>query len=100
MAQTEKGGRDRRRARRYAVNQPGTLRYAAGSVDCTVMNVSAGGALVEAGATVALQSEVNLIVPQWGRFAATVVRVARESLGLMFTADLPGTTQVPDPAPG
>ena len=100
MAQTGQGGRDRRRARRYAVNQPGTLRHAAGSVDCTVRNVSAGGALVEAGTTVALQSEVNLVIPQWGRFAARVVRVTRESLGLMFTADLPETTQAFEPAPG
>ncbi len=100
MTQTEKEGRDRRRARRYAVNQPGTLQHAAGSVDCTVRNFSAGGALVEAGASLPLRSEVSLIVPQWGRFAATVVRVARESLGLMFTTNLPGTTQILEPAPG
>lgn len=93
-------GRDRRRARRYAVNQPGTLRHAAGSVDCTVRNLSAGGALVEAGATLPLQSEVNLVILPWGRFAATVVRVARERFGLMFTADLSGASQVLKPAPG
>jgi hypothetical protein len=78
---------ERRESSRYQANEAATLWYRGKSFACTVLNVSAGGALVESSFVPSVGAAVDLDVVKWGQFPAKVVHVTGDHLGLMFLSD-------------
>jgi hypothetical protein len=78
---------ERRETSRYQVNEAATLWHDGQSYACTVLNVSAGGALVESSFVPSVGAAVALDVVKWGQFPAKVVHVTGDHLGLMFLPD-------------
>lgn len=75
---------ERRGDKRYSLAQSGTLWYGGEPFACSVINISAGGALLEVGVAPAVGQNVLLHVPDWGRFGAEVVHGIQDILGLAF----------------
>ncbi len=56
---------------------------------CTVVEISADGAQVEASLSPLEHPSVELEVPKVGRFAGDIVRVEGSRIGIKFRAELP-----------
>ncbi len=80
----KKGWSERRRFKRYGINRPGTIWLGEHRVESTVINLSAGGALLEAPPDNPSQGRVMVDLPGIGRCAADIVRVGSERLGIKF----------------
>jgi hypothetical protein len=78
---------ERRESSRYQANEAATLSYRGESFTCTVLNVSAGGALVESSFVPSVGAAVDLDVVKWGQFPAKGAHVTGDRLGLMFLSD-------------
>ncbi len=78
---------ERRRHQRYAIGEAGALWIQDQAFDCTVVNISAGGALVEVDPRAAPGESVRLEIPNWGNFEAVVRRRERQYLALTFLPD-------------
>ncbi len=79
---------ERRRAHRRQVNRPTTLTAGSRTVACSLLDLSPGGALVEAPTRLMPGETVHLDVPNRGPSPASVVRVAGRRIGLRFVAPL------------
>ncbi len=94
---------ERRKHRRYPMVETGTLWFRGVPFVCTVVDVSADGAQVEASLSPLEHPSIELEVPKLGRFAGDIVRVEGSRLGIKFRSELPavprkaGTTpETPD----
>ena len=80
---------ERRKHRRYRVMETGTLWFRGAPFVCTVVDISADGAQVEASLSPLEHSSVELEVPKLGRFAGDIVRVEGSRMGIKFRSELP-----------
>ena len=81
---------ERRESTRYQIKQPATLLSGGKLFACTVINASAGGALVEASFVPEMGALVVLDVVSWARLEAEVVHVKGRLVGLKFLNDSAG----------
>jgi hypothetical protein len=79
--------RERRQDRRYLIGTAATLWHRGEAFDCTVVDISAGGALVEVGIRPEAGQRVRLHVPHWGSFEAEVKRRDGRHLALAFAPE-------------
>lgn len=86
---------DRRTSRRFAVPLDGTLFGPSGAAwRCEVLELSAGGARVQAPGFPAAATAVTLYVTRIGPIEAEVLEAAGETLRLQFAADAPRRGQI------
>ena len=89
--QTPNGGpaSERRGDVRYAIGETGALWRGEMRSDCTVINLSATGALVETSDAPQVGDTVELRIANWGQFPARVLYRRQNRLGLAFTSRNP-----------
>ncbi len=80
-------GHERRDEKRYRLAECGNLWYRGRPFTCTVINISASGALIEVGVAPAVGQKVVLNGVHWGLFEAEIVHGSEDRLGIKFTAD-------------
>jgi len=92
---------DRRRFRRQAVIWDAAMLEQEKTVDCTVLNLSAGGAKIMIDRTDITSSRVTLRIPQCGVFVCEVAWRHGHTMGLRFLED-PASVQrvLADTLPG
>ncbi len=90
---------ERRGDVRYAIGESGALWHGELRSDCTVINLSATGALVEASDAPAVGETVELRIANWGQFPATVLYRQQTRLGLVFTSRNPCESDATAPKP-
>jgi hypothetical protein len=69
---------------RYAIGESGVLWRDGHRADCTVINISATGALVETSSAPPEGAKVELRIANWGQFPAEVLHHRQNRLGLRF----------------
>lgn len=84
MNDTRPHGSERRRHPRHEVDLPTHIVINGRAIGCRLIDVSRGGALVAAPATVTVGDRVMLQVPGSGDVVATVVRTTPISFALAF----------------
>ena len=87
MSEGRPKSKDKRREERQAVKLPALLSTAAGEVTCEVLNISPGGAKVEAQGEFDKHAEVTLSFDDYGRFDGRVVWRQAKFHGLQFKGD-------------
>ena len=80
---------ERRKHRRYPMMETGTLWFRGVPFVCTVVDVSADGAQVEASLSPLEHPSIELEVPKLGRFTGDIVRVEGSRIGIKFHSGLP-----------
>ncbi len=80
---------ERRKHRRYPMMEMGTLWFRGVPFVCTVVDVSADGAQVEASLSPLEHPSIELEMPKLGRLAGDIVRVEGSRIGIKFHAELP-----------
>lgn len=88
MERPRPAGRERRRHPRHVVDLPTRIVIDGRAVGCRLIDVSRGGALVEAPATVTVGDRVQLQIPGSGAVVATVVRTTPISFALAFAGTI------------
>lgn len=79
---------ERRGQTRVPVRQPGTITHKDKPYDCMVLNVSAGGVLMQTDAELQVGEVIHLQVEEWGHYECEVRRHADEGYGLMFLKEI------------
>ena len=99
--QTSNGGSasERRGDVRYAIGETGALWRGEMRSDCTVINLSATGALVETSDAPPVGDTVELRIANWGQFPARVLYRQQNRLGLTFTSRNPCESDAATPRP-
>lgn len=99
--QTPNGGpaSEQRGDVRYAIGESGALWRGEVRSDCTVINLSATGALVETSFTPRIGDAVELRIANWGQFPARVLYRRQNRLGLAFTSRNPCESDAVTPQP-
>ena len=77
-------GAERRKHKRYRIEERGIIRNQGISSSCVVHNFSEGGALLESDVLLSEGAEVEVQSATLGRLAATVVRVGKNRLMVRF----------------
>ena len=77
-------GQERRAEAREEVSETGTIWYQGLPFTCTLVNVSPGGAQVEAAFSPTSGADIVLEIPDRGRFESEVVHVADGLVGMRF----------------
>lgn len=76
-----------RRFPRFEHERPASLIVSDREVDCTILDISAGGALIRIGTPLAVGAAVILNMPVVGQLAAEVRHLDADQAGLRFTID-------------
>lgn len=76
---------EQRRHPRHEIPLQGTLKSGGCSVPCQVINISAGGALIEADANLRIDDWATIRIPDFGSMTGRVVRITSTNIGLSFT---------------
>lgn len=76
-----------RRFPRFEHERPASLIVSDREVDCTILDISAGGALIRIGTPLAVGAAVTLNMPVVGQLAAEVRHLDADQAGLRFTID-------------
>ena len=92
-------GAERRKHKRYRIEERGIIRFQGVSTPCVVQNFSVGGALLESDVLLFEGAEVEVQSATVGRLAATVVHASANSAMLCFHEEVsfdpprPATTE-------
>ncbi len=92
-------GAERRKHKRYRIEERGIIRNQGVSAPCAVQNFSEGGALLESDILLSAGAEVYVLSATWGSLAATVVHASANSAMLCFHEEVsfdpprPATTE-------
>ncbi len=81
-------GAERRKHKRYRIEERGIIRDQGISSPCVVQNFSEGGALLDSQVLLSEGAEVEIQSATLGRLAATVVNVATDSVMLRFKEEV------------
>ena len=92
----QQAGRDRRQEERKTVSLPGKLLFKGGEVDCTVYDMSPGGAHVAASSAVPANLPMRLKVTEHGEFLGMVAWRKDDRLGLRFIQFLEDGIELPE----
>jgi hypothetical protein len=90
---------ERRKYRRYPVMETGTLWFRGVPFACTVVDISADGAQVEASLSPLEHPSIELEIPKLGRLAGDIVRVKGSRIGIKFRSELPAEPLVASTTP-
>ncbi len=96
--ETQAAGADRRQEARKSVSLPGTLLFKGGQADCTVYDISPGGALVSASDAVPDGLPLRLKVTQSGEFLGMIAWRKEDRIGLRFVQFLEDGLEMPERA--
>ncbi len=80
----DKGGADRRKLERTAVLWSGSLVCESQDIDCVIVNVSSGGALVRVENPAACKKSVVLRCPRFGELSGEITWRQDKELGIEF----------------
>ncbi len=83
---------EQRRHRRHEIPLQGTVGSAGTVVPCRVHNISAGGALIEAGADLRIGDQTVVRIPDFGTLVGRVVRVSSTTAGIAFEGEAEAAT--------
>lgn len=75
---------EKRRHPRHEIPFQGTLKAGSTAVPCQVINISAGGVLIEADANLRLGDWATIRIPDFGSMTGRVVRITSTSIGFSF----------------
>lgn len=81
-------GAERRKQKRYRLEERGIIRDQGVSAPCVVQNISEGGALLESDVLLSEGAEVEVQSATLGRLAATVVQVGTKRIMLRFKEEV------------
>jgi hypothetical protein len=89
----DKGARDHRVHPRVVVSYPAAFSHQGQVVECSVLNLSLGGAFVKCELALPKDTELDLEIVRFGTFRARVARSADGGMGCLFRV---GTEEVVD----
>ena len=81
-------GAERRKQKRYGIEERGIIRHQSVSSPCVVQNFSEGGALLESDVLLSEGADVEVQSATLGRLAATVVHVGTNRIMLRFKEEV------------
>jgi hypothetical protein len=80
-------GGERRSSPRVTIRTPSAIRTADASISCEAVDISAGGARIDADCNVAVGDRIQLELPELGRLNSQVVRKESHGIGVRFQPD-------------